>query len=78
MLYVKMDLVSIFDNIATFLKNAFKVLSMLIHALVSLPKIIADGVSTIANYASIFPAFVWFLVLFALGTGIICKIIKWR
>lgn len=73
-----LDLVSIFDNIHTFIKNAFKLISMLIHALTSLPKIIFDGLTLIGNYATIFPPFVWFLVMFAFGTGIIVKIVKWR
>lgn len=78
MLFVSMDLVSIFDNISTFIKNAFKLIKMLIDALASLPSIIADSFSILARFSTIFPPFIWFLVIFAFGTGIICKIIKWK
>lgn len=77
-LFVTMDLVSIFDNISTFIKNAFKLIKMLIDALASLPSIIADSFSILGRFSTVFPAFIWFLVIFAFGTGIICKIIKWK
>lgn len=70
-------MVTIFDNLNVFLNYAVQLLVNIIGCLRKLPNIISDAHLLMERYQSIFPDFIWFLILFAFGTGIICKMLHW-
>lgn len=74
MLFVTMDLVSIFDNISTFIKNAFKLIKMLIDALASLPSIIADSFSILGRFSTVFRLLYGFLLFLHLVPELYVKL----
>lgn len=69
--------VSIFDSLYGWLCLIIELLKNVVHGLRMLPQLIADGFTLIQRYENIFPAFIWFLVLFAFGYGIIQKVTHW-
>lgn len=70
-------MVSIFDNFQTFLVFVVEILSQIVNALRSIPSFISESGSQILRYQTCFPPFLWFLVVFAFGSGIICKLLHW-
>lgn len=72
-----MNEVSIFDNLQTFLVYVVELLVQGVNALRSLPSLISESGTQILRYRDCFPAFLWFLVTFAFGAGIITKCIHW-
>lgn len=70
-------MVSIFDNLNTVLEFLAEFFSQLLNGLRTLPQLIIDSGEQIARYEDIFPPFVWFLIVFAFGTGIITKLLHW-
>lgn len=69
--------VSIFDNLQTFLMQVVELLSQILHALRVIPTFISESGTQILRYKDIFPPFIWFLISFAFGSGIIVKLLKW-
>lgn len=69
--------VSIFDNLNTFLNQVCEFLAQILNALRVVPTFIHDSGEQLLRYSSIFPPFVWFLITFAFGSGIICKLLHW-
>lgn len=69
--------VSIFDNLQTFLMFVVELLSQILNALRSIPSFIAESGSQLLRYQDCFPPFLWFLITFAFGAGIITKMLHW-
>lgn len=69
--------VSIFDNLNTFLHQAVELLSQILNGLRQVPAFISESGSQLLRYRDCFPAFIWFLITFAFGAGIIQKLLHW-
>lgn len=69
--------VSIFDNLNTVLHQLAEFFAQILHVLRSVPTFISDSGSQILRYSDIFPPFIWFLIAFAFGSGIIVKFLHW-
>lgn len=72
-----MNNVSIFDNLQTFLVFIVEVLAQGVNALRTIPTFISESGTQLLKYQSCFPSFLWFLVAFAFGAGILTKVIHW-
>lgn len=69
--------VSIFDNLQTFLVFVVELLVQGVNALRTIPNFIAESSTQVMKYQTCFPPFLWFLICFAFGAGIICKLLHW-
>ena len=69
--------VSIFDNLNTVLHQLAEFFAQLLNVLHFIPTFIQDSGSQILRYIDIFPPFIWFLIAFAFGSGIITKFLHW-
>lgn len=72
-----MNEVSIFDCLYTFLSFCIEILKNIVYGLRMLPQLITDGYTIVTQYNTIFPSFLWFLIMFAFGYGIIRKLLHW-
>lgn len=70
-------MVTIFDNLNTVLSFLAEFFSQILNALRTIPNFITEGVTQLQKYQECFPPFLWFLVTFAFGAGIISKLLHW-
>lgn len=70
-------MVTIFDNIYVTLTYLIQLLVQVVSALRQLPNIIHNAGLVLARFQSCFPPFLWFLVMFAFGAGILTKLLHW-
>lgn len=72
-----MNEVSIFDSLYSFLCFAIEILKNIVYGVRLLPQLIADSFVLVQRYSSVFPTFLYFIILFAFGYGIIRKLTHW-
>lgn len=70
-------MVSVFDNLNTFLHQVCEFLAQILNCLRAVPQFIHDSGVQILHYNGVFPSFIWFLIAFAFGSGIITKFLHW-
>ena len=70
-------MVTIFDNLNTVLVFLAEFFSQILNALRTIPNFITECVIQLQKYQECFPPFLWFLVTFAFGAGIISKLLHW-
>ena len=70
-------MVSIFDKLNTILDFLAEFFSQLLNALRIIPNFITECGTQVQRYHDCFPPFLWFLVAFAFGAGIISKLLHW-
>lgn len=69
--------VSIFDNLNTILHQLGEFFAQIINGLRFLPTLITDCGQLVNRYQTMFPSFLFFIVAFLFGGGIICKLLHW-
>lgn len=70
-------MVTIFDNLNTVLNLIAEFFSQVLNALRVIPNFITESGSQLLRYRDCFPPFLWFLVSFAFGAGILTKLLHW-
>ena len=69
--------VSIFDNLQVFLMQVVEFFSQVLNGLRFIPTLIHDSGALVVRYTSMFPPFIFFIVAFLFGGGIILKLLHW-